>query len=845
MKPNAVARAAGRIGREADRRAWLWLAVFVAVFLGSTLAIALRQGMWTDEFFTFYVSSQPSVRELIRAIREGVDNSPPLYFLILHSLRPLLGSSAAALRLPSMLGVGLMCVTVFAFGLRRYPALYAAVAMLFAANALQDFASEARAYGLVLGLTGAALYCWQSAAEGRRRKWNIPLMSFSLMAAISLHYFAVFLLIPLSLGELVRKYTARKLDVAMLAALIVTPVALLPHLTLIQAEKPFLQYFWSKAIIDNLIFFFNQDYFRVLEYLLPAIPILAIWPSKPTAADDRRGLAAHEWTAVASLAAMPVVVFLIAKYTTGTFVDRYVSWAVLGFSLVLTAVVYRISPRNDVVACSMVAILLGVLGAGTLHTLRARDYLIKTHGGAAFSALLESAPAGPEPILVADLHVFMALAHYGAPNLRPRVSFVVDRTLERKYAGYDTSSYLLSALRRRSSLRIYNYREFMAANPKFLLAAKQSDWLVWQLIRSGCRVTPIRENADFGVYRIEQPQAASTPAQSVSIRLEAGAFKVAGWEAAGAPADNWADIFAVYAGSGDIPPMLGAYSVEDGLLVFRPRFPLSPGVQYRAVFHAPGSAAIETVFDQPRSAAVSSTRVEHVYPSTDLLPSNQLKLYIYFSAPMSRGEAWRHIHLLDEHGSPVKLVFVEIQEELWDRDYQRLTVLFDPGRIKRGLVPNLEDGPPIEQGKRYTLTIDRDWKDARGAALTEGFRKPFRVGPADRTPPDPKNWLLSAPQAGTSGPLIVDFGEPMDYALLLRLVQVPGVPGNAVVGRDETEWRFVPDQPWKAGEHMLVVDRALEDLAGNRIGRAFDVDTLHQQTELTGGKTVSLPFQVR
>ena len=29
---------------------------------------------------------------------------------------------------------------------------------------------------------------------------------------------------------------------------------------------------------------------------------------------------------------------------------------------------------------------------------------------------------------------------------------------------------------------------------------------------------------------------------------------------------------------------------------------------------------------------------------------------------------------------------------------------------------------------------------------------------------------------------------------------------------------------WRAGPHLLLVDRALEDLAGNSVGRPFEVD---------------------
>jgi hypothetical protein len=332
-------------------------------------------------------------------------------------------------------------------------------------------------------------------------------------------------------------------------------------------------------------------------------------------------------------------------------------------------------------------------------------------------------------------------------------------------------------------------------------------------------------------------------AETAAIHMEGGSFKVAGWNPGrSAPSGGWSSIFAVYAAEGDAPPMLGVYTVENGSLVFRPRFPLGAGVRARAVFHPPHGSAIEAVFEVPKADLTASTRVRRVYPSTDLLPDNQLKFYVFFSAPMRRGEAWLHIHLLDQKGAAVDLPFLE--QELWDRDYQRLTVLFDPGRIKRGLLPLQEAGPAIEEGKQYTLVVDRDWQDARGAPLQEEFRKPFRVGPADRTPPDPAQWRLSAPQAGTSDALVVDFPKPMDYALLLRLLDVSGVAGAVSVDRQETEWRFIPSQLWKPGEYRLVVDTALEDLAGNHIGQAFDVDIFEKVSEHLTSKTISLPFRI-
>lgn len=339
-------------------------------------------------------------------------------------------------------------------------------------------------------------------------------------------------------------------------------------------------------------------------------------------------------------------------------------------------------------------------------------------------------------------------------------------------------------------------------------------------------------------------------AESISIQLEGGVFRVAGWAAPQKePAKGWASVFAVYVGSGDVPALAGNYAVEHGFLAFRPRFPFSDGVKYRAVFHMPGSASpVEKIFEGPPRSTVPTARVEQIYPTSEVLPSNQLRLYIYFSAPMSRGEAGAHVQMLDDKGKALPGVFLP-GEELWDPNFQRLTLTFDPGRIKRGLTSNEAMGPPIVEGKRYTLVIDRDWPDARGVRMTAEFRKEFRGGPSQRHPPDPAEWRVIAPPADTSDPVVLVFPVPMNYALLRRMIQVSGggrgVPGMVSVDKRETEWRLTPQQPWKPGAYTLVVDTGLEDLAGNSIGQAFDIDVFDRVTQHLATKTVSLPFAAR
>jgi hypothetical protein len=69
--------------------------------------------------------------------------------------------------------------------------------------------------------------------------------------------------------------------------------------------------------------------------------------------------------------------------------------------------------------------------------------------------------------------------------------------------------------------------------------------------------------------------------------------------------------------------------------------------------------------------------------------------------------------------------------------------------------------------------------------------------------------------------------------------------GSVDVRREETEWRFTPQQAWIPGEYRIVIHTTLEDLAGNHINRAFDVDTFDPITRKVERETVSLPLRIR
>jgi len=308
------------------------------------------------------------------------------------------------------------------------------------------------------------------------------------------------------------------------------------------------------------------------------------------------------------------------------------------------------------------------------------------------------------------------------------------------------------------------------------------------------------------------------------------------------------------------PAMLGSYGIESNAIRFTPRFPFDPGRSYEVVFdpsRLPDGTEAKTrggpvvaVVSRPKLVVAPSTRVEGVYPGIDVVPENQLRLYIHFSAPMSRRGGLENIHLLDQNGQEVKGPFLPLDADFWNDDRTRYTVFFDPGRVKRGLLPRRQMGPSLEAGRRYTLVVDAAWLDGDGLPLMEPFRREFRVGPPDERPLDPKSWRIAAPAATTRDPLVVTFHEPLDHGLLLRALGVTNGRGRPVDGevrieKAETRWLFTPDDSWQAGDYSLVALSILEDLAGNRIGRAFEVDRFDEVDRTSEPDSTNIPFRVR
>jgi hypothetical protein len=286
----------------------------------------------------------------------------------------------------------------------------------------------------------------------------------------------------------------------------------------------------------------------------------------------------------------------------------------------------------------------------------------------------------------------------------------------------------------------------------------------------------------------------------------------------------------------DLTSLAGRWATHGDTVVFRPRFRPRGGLTLRlaidtALLAGRGSATLlvrETVLpDDAVSGAEPGLLAIH--PGADSVPENMLRFYFEFATPMRPGEALQRIRLLTTDGSEVTSAFLDVSQELWDPTGRRLTLLFDPGRVKRGIRTNLELGRPLRAGRRYRLEVDAGWPDQRGRSLGRAAAKAFLAVSADEHGPDPSRWRIEPPAIGSRDPLVVRLEAPVDHALAERLIAVTddagqSIAGEATIDSDDRVWRFVPAARWLAGPHQLMVSPELEDAAGNRPGRAFDRD---------------------
>lgn len=475
------------------------LVAFCLLYLTVTTVFAMCR-LWYDELLTYYISRLPSLGAIWAALKDGADLNPPLLYIATRASQAVFGDTQIATRVPAMLGFLVMCLCLFRCVSRRCGICCGFAAMILPLlTGAYAFASEARPYGMLLGLCGLALVAWQSAAEGRPRKLALFTLMLSLSLALLTHCYAVFMLIPFGLGELVRTISRRRTDWPVWLCLAAPVLCVLSYFPLIGAMRQYttLPGYFLRAKVSWIPEFYALFLGPALWPLLGAFLILTVASRGTSQRTPERGgevetaVPIHEVACAVGFVLIPVVAVLLATALGGGFQPRYASVSVIGMGMLFGFLAFNRAGRASAPAGALIILFLGWFildsGAWVAKLFRpSNPYELP-------SLQLSTLPQGV-PIVISNGLLFLEADHYEPPKVASRLYFLTDRRAAIAYTRADLFDQAFYVQRKWFPIRgkIVAYDQFMSQHERFLVYgpyAYPDDWLIRRLLDEGVRIS--------------------------------------------------------------------------------------------------------------------------------------------------------------------------------------------------------------------------------------------------------------------------------------------------------------------------------------------------------------------
>ena len=432
--PSWAQRVEASAGRAYD---WLMTGRRVdAAVLGIILLVAIhcflligRRTLWFDEIISFYNLRSLEDRSVLDMLARGGDLSPPLLYWVAKAIGQLVGVSELLFRyLSALFGcASLWVLYVLVRGWAGRMAGFIAVLGLCHTAALTYFV-EGRPYAMFTLFVAVAALCWDR-STGERRMLAIAGMGIAASVAVATHYYAVFVLVPLSLAQCARDWPRRRPDWPVWAALVLPVVTIAVHLPLIAATaKYYGDHHWQAAQAEPL-----PEIYRALFGGLGVVVILALavyWIWKGDGGGKPEGRPpAPVLLLIAGCLVLPAVGALASSMTGSAVVMRYVLPGAIGMALAVAISVYW---RPLAPAAGFVLLVLCVLSLGRQIRM---EWLHNLKPSISFDWLRTNKAAFTGPVLVSDGHLFVLLYHYRERAQLPFVTYPASAEMEFRYLG--------------------------------------------------------------------------------------------------------------------------------------------------------------------------------------------------------------------------------------------------------------------------------------------------------------------------------------------------------------------------------------------------------------------------
>lgn len=496
-------KVAGVISAFLERRRIACVGLFTAIYAFRVVLVARARPFWHDEIITLTAASQPDVKSVVEAVHK-LDLTPPVLQLLLHWLLPFLGKGEVALRVPSMIGFWIFCFCLFLFVLRRASAIYAISAFLLPiATDAFFYAYEARPYGLELGCCGIALVAWQAAVDGRRRAISVLVLATALIGAVSLHFYAVFVLLPFMGAEAFRDFVNRRIDAPVWFALFAPLPPLVWFYSQIRLDLGRTAHSWAPPSPFQLLDFWQLELGPTLVPLIMFLALLALYsilsgpdhlPVRPCTVND------HEMIAGALFLAIPVAALVCALLVTHMFTPRYAMISLTGFFFLMALAPAKLARGSDAVGMLLLVIALAGLGQRFIAVPRFSNPL---QGEPILEAALNQGP-----VTVPNGLLFLQVWYYAPAEIKNRIVFVADAPAAVKFTQTDAPDSEFLNLRTIIDVPIYDYKTFLQrSSGDFLLYQEDGrpGWLLPEVISKGAVAQMIAYDSTRSLIRVRIP----------------------------------------------------------------------------------------------------------------------------------------------------------------------------------------------------------------------------------------------------------------------------------------------------------------------------------------------------
>jgi hypothetical protein len=448
-------------------------------YLGLSLFQAAHKPLWFDELFSLYLSTLPEVADIWRALATGLEQTPPLFYLVTRVSLSLVPFPEIGLRLPEIVATLWGAGCVFLYLRRRLSPLWgcSGVALYAVSSLYTRYRLEGRSYALTAACFATALVLWQRSGDGTRSR-GAPLgLALALALAISFHYYGIFLLVPLLAAGVAPCASGRRPDLGLLLSTVVAGLALGPCIPLLHASARASSNFWSRPSLSAVSSYYADLYQEMAGPVVVVVLVLALLGRDARAA--RRPVPAPEGALLLATLGLPVVMVAASLVTTGAFASRYAVATIPGGVLLAVLVVARLAEGSVAGAILLTGICVATFGLRQAHALP-RD---ERTDAAVLSAPALSVPVAADiPIVVADPLLFLPLQHYASQPWRGRLRFLVDQSVPTDQLASARRS--LKLLADFIPLRLESLQELVARRTPFLLVALPGRTSSWDLLHA-------------------------------------------------------------------------------------------------------------------------------------------------------------------------------------------------------------------------------------------------------------------------------------------------------------------------------------------------------------------------